>query len=229
MTSHSALSPRNIMGNKTFVLSEWKKPQNVSHHTRYAHLALGLSAASTAIKMLFNESISWYCFLQSLIRWNMILYQSKTLCFDGWNVCIGNRTQEAEVITLFSPSGWTSYSLSVLDVSDNGCLIKVSLFHSQEYSSERLKKTNELLRGIKLLKLYAWEHIFCDSVEETRGKELTSLQAFALYTSISSKALCFLWTLNFALWHLKWQNNDKILKNNSNFNEHHELQSTCKI
>ncbi|XP_049431365.1 ATP-binding cassette sub-family C member 8 isoform X1 [Epinephelus fuscoguttatus] len=54
-----------------------------------------------------------------------------------------------------------------------------------EYSSERLKKTNELLRGIKLLKLYAWEHIFCDSVEETRDKELTSLQAFALYTSIS--------------------------------------------
>ncbi|XP_061678386.1 ATP-binding cassette sub-family C member 8 isoform X1 [Syngnathoides biaculeatus] len=54
-----------------------------------------------------------------------------------------------------------------------------------EYSSERLKKTNELLRGIKLLKLYAWERIFCDSVEETRGKELTNLQAFALYTSIS--------------------------------------------
>ncbi|XP_056138601.1 ATP-binding cassette sub-family C member 8 isoform X2 [Lampris incognitus] len=54
-----------------------------------------------------------------------------------------------------------------------------------EYSSERLKKTNELLRGIKLLKLYAWENIFCNSVEETRGKELTSLQAFALYTSIS--------------------------------------------
>lgn len=74
----------------------------------------------------------------------------------------------------------------------------------QEYSSERLKKTNELLRGIKLLKLYAWEHIFCDSVEETRGKELTSLQAFALYTSISSKDLCFLlctlWP--FARWHL---------------------------
>uniref|UniRef100_A0A8C4DP60 ATP-binding cassette, sub-family C (CFTR/MRP), member 8 n=1 Tax=Dicentrarchus labrax TaxID=13489 RepID=A0A8C4DP60_DICLA len=54
-----------------------------------------------------------------------------------------------------------------------------------EYSSERLKKTNELLRGIKLLKLYAWEHIFCDSVEETRSKELTSLKAFALYSSIS--------------------------------------------
>uniref|UniRef100_A0A673Z5J9 ATP-binding cassette, sub-family C (CFTR/MRP), member 8 n=1 Tax=Salmo trutta TaxID=8032 RepID=A0A673Z5J9_SALTR len=60
-----------------------------------------------------------------------------------------------------------------------------------EYSSERLKKTNELLRGIKLLKLYAWEHIFCHSVEETRGKELTSLQAFALYTSISRILIFF--------------------------------------
>uniref|UniRef100_A0A3B4XS68 ATP-binding cassette, sub-family C (CFTR/MRP), member 8 n=1 Tax=Seriola lalandi dorsalis TaxID=1841481 RepID=A0A3B4XS68_SERLL len=67
--------------------------------------------------------------------------------------------------------------------------VATKLSHTQkstlDYSSERLKKTNELLRGIKLLKLYAWEHIFCDSVEETRGKELTSLQAFALYTSIS--------------------------------------------
>uniref|UniRef100_A0A6J0UD00 ATP-binding cassette sub-family C member 8 isoform X1 n=1 Tax=Pogona vitticeps TaxID=103695 RepID=A0A6J0UD00_9SAUR len=54
-----------------------------------------------------------------------------------------------------------------------------------EYSNERLKKTNEMLRGIKLLKLYAWEHIFHSSVEETRQKEMTSLRAFALYTSIS--------------------------------------------
>ncbi|KAJ7344412.1 hypothetical protein JRQ81_000362 [Phrynocephalus forsythii] len=54
-----------------------------------------------------------------------------------------------------------------------------------EYSNERLKKTNEMLRGIKLLKLYAWEHIFHSSVEETRQKEMTSLRAFALYTSVS--------------------------------------------
>ncbi|KAG3292284.1 ATP binding cassette subfamily C member 9 [Ictidomys tridecemlineatus] len=30
----------------------------------------------------------------------------------------------------------------------------------QDYSTERLKKTNEIMKGIKLLKLYAWEHIF---------------------------------------------------------------------
>ncbi|XP_075066890.1 ATP-binding cassette sub-family C member 9 isoform X1 [Mixophyes fleayi] len=54
-----------------------------------------------------------------------------------------------------------------------------------DYSTERLKKTNEILKGIKLLKLYAWENIFCTSVEETRMKELTSLKTFALHTSLS--------------------------------------------
>ncbi|XP_035121817.1 ATP-binding cassette sub-family C member 8 isoform X5 [Callithrix jacchus] len=54
-----------------------------------------------------------------------------------------------------------------------------------EYSNERLKQTNEMLRGIKLLKLYAWENIFCTRVEMTRKKEMTSLRAFAIYTSIS--------------------------------------------
>ncbi|XP_058993540.1 ATP-binding cassette sub-family C member 8 isoform X8 [Mustela lutreola] len=54
-----------------------------------------------------------------------------------------------------------------------------------EYSNERLKQTNEMLRGIKLLKLYAWENIFRARVEMTRKKEMTSLRAFAVYTSIS--------------------------------------------
>ncbi|XP_053575092.1 ATP-binding cassette sub-family C member 9 isoform X2 [Bombina bombina] len=54
-----------------------------------------------------------------------------------------------------------------------------------DYSTERLKKTNEILKGIKLLKLYAWENIFCSSVEDTRMKELTSLKTFALHTSLS--------------------------------------------
>lgn len=59
----------------------------------------------------------------------------------------------------------------------------------QEHSTDRLKKTSEILKGIKLLKLYAWENIFCDSVEETRGKELTSLKTFAFYTSMSSMTI----------------------------------------
>lgn len=72
------------------------------------------------------------------------------------------------------------------------------LFVFQEHSTDRLKKTSEILKGIKLLKLYAWENIFCDSVEETRGKELTSLRTFAFYTSMSSKTsqVTILWWLS---------------------------------
>lgn len=44
-----------------------------------------------------------------------------------------------------------------------------------------------MLRGIKLLKLYAWENIFRTRVEMTRKKEMTSLRAFAICTSISSE------------------------------------------
>ncbi|XP_055508829.1 ATP-binding cassette sub-family C member 9-like [Leucoraja erinacea] len=67
--------------------------------------------------------------------------------------------------------------------------IATKLAHAQkstlDYSTERLKNTNEILKGIKLLKLYAWEHIFCNNVEKTRMQELTSLKSFALYTSLS--------------------------------------------
>ncbi|XP_038067008.1 ATP-binding cassette sub-family C member 9-like [Patiria miniata] len=42
-------------------------------------------------------------------------------------------------------------------------------------SDERLKKTNELLQGIKLLKLYAWEGLYCKAIEVIRGNELRRL------------------------------------------------------
>ncbi|XP_022081211.1 ATP-binding cassette sub-family C member 9-like [Acanthaster planci] len=42
-------------------------------------------------------------------------------------------------------------------------------------SDERLKKTNELLQGIKLLKLYAWEGLYCKAIETIREKELGNL------------------------------------------------------
>ncbi|XP_045928669.1 ATP-binding cassette sub-family C member 9 isoform X4 [Micropterus dolomieu] len=87
----------------------------------------------------------------------------------GWSALVG-----ASVIVLLAPVQY----LIATKLADTQ---KSSL----EHSTDRLKKTTEILKGIKLLKLYAWENIFCDSVEETRGKELTSLKTFALYTSMS--------------------------------------------
>uniref|UniRef100_A0A3Q3W9M0 Uncharacterized protein n=1 Tax=Mola mola TaxID=94237 RepID=A0A3Q3W9M0_MOLML len=87
----------------------------------------------------------------------------------GWSALVG-----ASIIVLLAPIQY---------------LIATKLANTQksslEHSTDRLKKTSEILKGIKLLKLYAWENIFCDSVEETRSKELTSLKTFAFYTSLS--------------------------------------------
>lgn len=44
--------------------------------------------------------------------------------------------------------------------------------HGQVYSDSRLKLTNEMLQGMKLIKLYAWEEIFLKVIGEARGKEI---------------------------------------------------------
>ncbi|RWS12536.1 ATP-binding cassette sub-family C member 9-like protein [Dinothrombium tinctorium] len=51
-------------------------------------------------------------------------------------------------------------------------------------SDERLKKTSELLMGIKLLKLFGWEINFADKVTSLRAKELKMLKKDAIYVAI---------------------------------------------
>ena len=70
-----------------------------------------------------------------------------------------------------------------IDVWDLFALIRAKRFvfimyginSLQKCSDERLKKTNELLQGIKLLKLYAWEGLYCKAIEIIRAKELNFL------------------------------------------------------
>uniref|UniRef100_A0A8C7YZ36 ATP-binding cassette, sub-family C (CFTR/MRP), member 9 n=1 Tax=Oryzias sinensis TaxID=183150 RepID=A0A8C7YZ36_9TELE len=87
----------------------------------------------------------------------------------GWSAVVG-----ASVIVLLAPVQYL-IATKLADTQKN----------TLEHSTDRLKKTTEILKGIKLLKLYAWEDIFCGNVEDTRGKELTSLKTFAFYTSMS--------------------------------------------
>ncbi|XP_070559514.1 ATP-binding cassette sub-family C member 9-like isoform X2 [Ptychodera flava] len=47
-----------------------------------------------------------------------------------------------------------------------------------EISDSRLKKINELLQGIKLLKLYGWEEMFCSAIEVVREKQIKSTIKF---------------------------------------------------
>ena len=45
----------------------------------------------------------------------------------------------------------------------------------QTLADERLKHSNEILQGIKLLKSYGWEQLYLKVVEKLRLKELESI------------------------------------------------------
>ncbi|CAI9599120.1 unnamed protein product [Staurois parvus] len=59
-----------------------------------------------------------------------------------------------------------------------------------QYKDSRIKLMNEILNGIKVLKLYAWEPSFAQKVLEIRGKELSVLRKAAYLNALST----FAWT-----------------------------------
>lgn len=56
---------------------------------------------------------------------------------------------------------------------------------------QRIKMMNEVLNGIKVLKLYAWEIAFMRRVNEIRERELRSIRKKAVVNAISSAIWTF--------------------------------------
>lgn len=50
----------------------------------------------------------------------------------------------------------------------------------QKNGDKRLKLTNELLQGIRIVKYYAWENAFRDNIESNRDTELISVRGLSL-------------------------------------------------
>jgi hypothetical protein len=59
----------------------------------------------------------------------------------------------------------------------------------QDVSDERLRQMNEVLQGIRLLKLYGWECLYGDRILHTRAKELRLLDKDSFYWAIMSKTI----------------------------------------
>ena len=59
-----------------------------------------------------------------------------------------------------------------------------------KYKDERIKVLNELLNGIRVIKLYGWEIPFIEKVDTIRDKELNLLKKRAYFNAVSY----FLWT-----------------------------------
>lgn len=58
-------------------------------------------------------------------------------------------------------------------------------FKQMKIKDERVKLTNEILNGMKVLKLYAWEPSFENLISETREKEIDTLKVAAIYNAIT--------------------------------------------
>ncbi|CAJ1067622.1 canalicular multispecific organic anion transporter 1 [Xyrichtys novacula] len=87
------------------------------------------------------------------------------------------------------PSVLAGLAVMVLMVPINGLLATKARklqIENMKFKDKRLKIMNEILNGIKILKLYAWEPSFQTQVENIRGDELKVMRKFAYLTSVST-------------------------------------------
>ncbi|XP_040905275.1 canalicular multispecific organic anion transporter 1 [Toxotes jaculatrix] len=87
------------------------------------------------------------------------------------------------------PSVLAGLAVMVLMVPINGLLASKARnfqIENMKFKDKRLKIMNEILNGMKILKLYAWEPSFQAQVESIRGQELNVMRKFAYLTSVST-------------------------------------------
>ena len=61
------------------------------------------------------------------------------------------------------------------------------IFSLQGISERRMKKVNQLIKGIKQIKLNAWEGCFSSLVTKDRKKEMKKLYEIAYFKSLIGK------------------------------------------
>ncbi|XP_014273818.1 multidrug resistance-associated protein 1 [Halyomorpha halys] len=90
---------------------------------------------------------------------------------------------------ILGPSVLAGLAILTIMIPVNGYLANLSKklqIKQMKYKDERLKIMNEILSGIKVLKLYAWERSFEERVQEIRGKEMKVLKQTAYLKAVTS-------------------------------------------
>uniref|UniRef100_A0A1B0AEP1 ABC-type glutathione-S-conjugate transporter n=1 Tax=Glossina pallidipes TaxID=7398 RepID=A0A1B0AEP1_GLOPL len=94
---------------------------------------------------------------------------------------------------LLGPSVLAGLAVMIILIPLNGVIanrIKTYQIRQMKYKDDRVKLMNEVLSGIKVLKLYAWEPSFEKKVLEIRDKEIATLKSTAYLNASTS----FLWS-----------------------------------
>ena len=94
---------------------------------------------------------------------------------------------------VLGPSVLAGLAVMIIMIPINGYIankIKVFQIKQMKYKDERVKLMNEVLSGIKVLKLYAWEPSFERQVLQIRAKEMKVLKKAAYLNAGTS----FIWS-----------------------------------
>ncbi|KAM3964279.1 multidrug-Resistance like Protein 1 [Aphomia sociella] len=94
---------------------------------------------------------------------------------------------------ILGPSVLAGLAVMIILIPVNGLIanrVKTLQIRQMKYKDERVKLMNEVLNGIKVLKMYAWEPSFEDQVLKIRNKEMNVLKQTAYLNSGTS----FIWS-----------------------------------
>ncbi|CAH1406845.1 unnamed protein product [Nezara viridula] len=90
---------------------------------------------------------------------------------------------------ILGPSVLAGLAVLTIMIPINGYMANLSKklqIKQMKYKDERIKMMNEILSGIKVLKLYAWERSFEERVQEIRGKEIKILKQSANLKAVTA-------------------------------------------
>ncbi|CAK1601166.1 unnamed protein product [Parnassius mnemosyne] len=94
---------------------------------------------------------------------------------------------------ILGPSVLAGLAVMIVLIPVNGLIanrVKTLQIRQMKYKDERVKLMNEVLNGIKVLKMYAWEPSFEDQILKIRNKEMVVLKQTAYLNSATS----FIWS-----------------------------------
>ncbi|XP_026315311.1 multidrug resistance-associated protein 1-like isoform X2 [Hyposmocoma kahamanoa] len=90
---------------------------------------------------------------------------------------------------ILGPSVLAGLAVIIIFIPINGLIInKVEALQvsQMQYKDERVKLMNEVLNGIKVLKMYAWEPSFEDQILKIRNKEINIIKRIIYLNSVSA-------------------------------------------
>nr|XP_026483252.1 multidrug resistance-associated protein 1 isoform X3 [Vanessa tameamea] len=94
---------------------------------------------------------------------------------------------------ILGPSVLAGLAVMIVLIPVNGLIanrVKTLQIRQMKYKDERVKLMNEVLNGIKVLKMYAWEPSFEDQILKIRNEEMKVLKQTAYLNSATS----FIWS-----------------------------------